>query len=794
MATKAKKRNSGPGRGVRTVIWIVTLVTLSLFLCIALASYRAAGGMQWAGPVGTLLASLLAGGFGLLAWLVPLEMLLLANRLRVAWRDEKNASRSADNNALGSADNTVATLSSIFVIVVCATTLTYLLTPDFTVFGGHAASGAIGRVLGEVLTSLFGKVGSALLLTATLIATWIVRSPRSLAVCVTWLKRSLLWLKTTALELIVTVREAWQYAKTLENTSTSLTGPSLVGAHISSVGGIAAPQPHELERSSAGGVSASARAAQADVAEPAELKNLSSTVPQRRLGLDKAPTIVRPKDTILKESSPNQKKRNNSFNLPPTDLLEQPPPTVLKIDEEALRLNAELVVEKLASYGVHGNIDEIHPGPVVTMYEFEPQSGTKVSKIAGLENDLALALAAPKVRIVAPIPGKARVGIELPNADRQTVYLREILEDRRWNSHKGNLPIALGKDIGGKPVYADLTKMPHLLVAGATGAGKSVGLNVMLASLLAKKTPDEVRLLMIDPKVVELAVFDGIPHMLLPVVTDMNKAALALKWTVDEMERRYQLFAEAGARNITSYNAKIEKYRAGDLALEKLGHAATEAGDAKKLPFVVLVVDEFADLMMVAAKDVEACIARLAQKARAAGIHVIIATQRPSVDVITGMIKANFPARIGFKVSQREDSKTILGRNGAENLLGRGDMLMLPPGSSDLLRVHSAYISEEDVGILCNFLREQGEPEYDESILQPREDDEPSLSSADGSLYDRAVAVVAQAGYCSISHVQRKLSIGYNRAANLVDEMEKQGVVGPATKKAGGRREVFVSP
>jgi S-DNA-T family DNA segregation ATPase FtsK/SpoIIIE len=343
----------------------------------------------------------------------------------------------------------------------------------------------------------------------------------------------------------------------------------------------------------------------------------------------------------------------------------------------------------------------------------------------------------------------------------------------------------------------------------------------MLTSLLMKKTPEQVRLLMIDPKVVELAVFDGIPHMLLPVVTDMKKASLALRWAVDEMERRYQLFADAGARNLVSYNAKVERVLRGDLSVEQfmpkragkvrgtgingeevlLDPEPGEKPDAcdvrpEKLPSVVVVVDEFADLMMVAAKDVEAAIARLAQKARAAGIHVILATQRPSVDVITGMIKANFPSRIAFKVSQREDSKTILGRNGAEHLLGNGDMLSLMPGTSDLKRVHCAFITEDEVKAVCDFLRLQGEPVYDDNILKPRDDEEDALlgfgPSSDDPLYDRAVGLVAQAGYCSISHIQRNLSIGYNKAAKLVERMEKEGVVGPPSAKAGGRREVLI--
>lgn len=525
-------------------------------------------------------------------------------------------------------------------------------------------------------------------------------------------------------------------------------------------------------------------------------------------------------------ASGQAKTRARPFALPPTTLLSEPPTSTVKIDAQTLRDNAARLVEKLEAYGVSGRVDEIHPGPVVTMYEMEPASGTKVSKIASLSDDLAMALAAQKVRIVAPIPGKARVGFELPNKHRQSVALREILEDARWHEHsqRAALPMALGKDIAGQPVYADMAKMPHLLVAGATGAGKSVGLNVMLTSLLMRKTPEEVRMLMIDPKVVELAAFDGIPHMLLPVVTDMKKASLALRWAVDEMERRYQLFADAGAKNIVTYNERVERVHRGELAVEKLlprrvnkvsargpdGEEVLlppdgdEAPDAiavpDKLPYIVVVVDEFADLMMVAAKDVEAAIARLAQKARAAGIHVILATQRPSVDVITGMIKANFPARIAFKVAQRQDSQTILGQNGAEHLLGMGDMLMIPPGASELRRVHCAFISEDEVQAVTDHLRSQGKPVYDENILKPRDEEDGGGGAGEGSvesrsddpIYDKAVALVAQAGYCSISHLQRHLSVGYNKAAKLVERMEKEGIVGPASGKAGGRREVLV--
>ena len=655
----------------------------------------------------------------------------------------------------------------------------------------------MGELLGEVLRSLLGFYGTVIIGFAILGTAVILRTPWTLEEVAQAFGRVCHGAWTKVQGLFVALREAWAEARELHEEEIRASQPRIMGVHFD--------DDEEPEKQPP-----------ATVIVPAPEPMVQRPKPEGVVG----PTIVAPKETKQKplEISTRLKRDHRDFRLPPNSLLDEPDASVIHVDAEALRENAELLTEKLAAYGVRGRVDEIHPGPVVTMYEFEPQSGTKVSKIAGLADDLAMALAAQKVRIVAPIAGKARVGFELPNDIRQTVHLREIVDDRRWEKHSGSLPMALGKDIAGQPVYADLARMPHLLVAGATGSGKSVALNVMLTSILAKKTPEEVRMLMIDPKVVELQVFDGIPHMLLPVVTDMKKASLALRWAVDEMERRYQMFADAGARSIDTYNRRVDRVLSGDLTMEKfmprrkgkvraqdangqeilLDPADGEAPDAEnfepeKLPFVVVVVDEFADLMMVAAKDVEACIARLAQKARAAGIHVILATQRPSVDVITGMIKANFPARVAFKVAQRQDSMTILGRSGAEHLLGMGDMLMIPPGASDLQRVHAAYISEDEVKAVCDFLREQGEPEYQHEILKPR-DDEGFGGESDDPLYDKAVAVVANAGYCSISHVQRQLSVGYNKAAKLVERMEQEGVVGPPSSKAGGRREVLVSP
>jgi S-DNA-T family DNA segregation ATPase FtsK/SpoIIIE len=502
-----------------------------------------------------------------------------------------------------------------------------------------------------------------------------------------------------------------------------------------------------------------------------------------------------------------------AFRLPPTELLQAPAAALAVIDRELLLQQSTRLEKTLADYGVSGRVEEIHPGPTVTTYEVVPEAGTKVSRVASLSDDLALGLSR-KVRIIAPIPGKSRIGFELPNDERVPVNLRELIEDKRFEklAEKAPLPVVLGRDHVGAPFYADLASMPHVIVAGSTGAGKSVGLNVMLSSLLFCRTPAELRLLMVDPKVVELAPFDRIPHMLLPVVTDMKQAATALRWAVNEMERRYQLFADAGTKNIGTYNHWVSRVVAGELPapapeqVRALGAdgamvsvpVARDGTDGKllphKLPFIVIVVDEFADLMMQQGKEVEASVARLAQKARAAGMHVVLATQRPSVDVITGMIKANFPSRIAFRVAQKVDSRTILDDMGAELLLGKGDMLVKLNGSTDTRRVQCPFISEEEVGALTtDRLRQQGSPEYHDAILEEPEEDR---SGDDDELldarFDEAVAIVAETQRCSTSWLQRKMTIGYNRAAKIVEMMERRAMVGPPN---GARdREVLIPP
>jgi S-DNA-T family DNA segregation ATPase FtsK/SpoIIIE len=503
--------------------------------------------------------------------------------------------------------------------------------------------------------------------------------------------------------------------------------------------------------------------------------------------------LSKPKDSQLMLA-----RMSKDYAFPPISLLDSPDQKVSTVDEESLKRNSVLLEKKLKDYGVEGRVTEIHPGPVVTMYEFEPAPGVKIGKIVNLEDDLSVTMGGRSVRIVAHLPGKAAIGIEIPNNEREIVWLKDIISDPKFRRSNSRLTFALGKNIEGHPVITDLSKMPHLLVAGATGSGKSVAINTMIISILYKATPEEVRMILIDPKMLELPIYDGVSHLLLPVVTKPRKAVLALQWAVHEMERRYTVLADAGVRNIAGYNEKIEKgilkvFSTDEAA--KIQEANKEAVcHTGKIPYIVIVIDELADLMMVASKDMEESITRLAQMARAAGIHLILATQRPSVDVITGLIKANFPARMAFKVSGQHDSRTIIDTVGAEKLLGMGDMLFMPPNTSDILRLHGGFITEGEIARVVAHVKEQGKPVYDETIVEEKnvgEDGLPALEAEYDELYDMAVKLVAETKQASISMIQRRFRIGYNRAARLVEKMEAEGVVGPAD---GARpREVLVS-
>ncbi|AKJ01289.1 S-DNA-T family DNA segregation ATPase FtsK/SpoIIIE [Archangium gephyra] len=611
----------------------------------------------------------------------------------------------------------------------------------------------------------------------------------------------------------------------------------------------------------------------------------AAIVPAPPSALARTPLIVEPKappkPTAVAVKKKDQEQfqfvgGRTSFSLPPLDVLEIEKKERSAIDKDAFLTTAEKLRAKLADFGISGEVVEIRPGPVVTMYEFLPGPGIKVSKIAALQDDLAMAMEAMRVRIVAPIPGKGVVGIEVPNRDRETVYLKEIAEQDVFQKAGSRLTMCVGKDIEGMPYVFDLAKAPHLLIAGTTGSGKSVAVNSMIMSILLKSTPEEVRFIMVDPKMLELSVYEGIPHLLLPVVTDPKKAALALRWAVEEMERRYQMLSEAGVRNIAGFNKFVETQDAEksnakptgepakkaaprkpkkvvvvdvatpedaiieeshsasantgpgvaapkddvedlrealpepeeapesvqaanededddgmsdavEAALEAAGESESsreEKREWKKLPYIVVIIDELADLMMVASREVETYVARLAQMARAAGIHLMVATQRPSTDVVTGIIKANFPTRISFMLRSKPDSMTILGTVGAEALLGMGDMLIMPPTSAHLQRVHGAYVSENEIKHAVDHLKAQGKPVYDESILKPRDEEgeggggeEDELSD---ELYDQALATVSEMRAVSISMLQRKMRIGYNRAARMIERMERDGVVGPA--------------
>jgi S-DNA-T family DNA segregation ATPase FtsK/SpoIIIE len=533
--------------------------------------------------------------------------------------------------------------------------------------------------------------------------------------------------------------------------------------------------------------------------EPVEV---AGAAPPPRRGRGPEPAIV-DHAAERKAAAPAQeafrfddRSRGGPYVLPDIDVFQRPPEAGRSYDRDSLLMNSRILEKKLLDFGVSGRVVRVHPGPVITMYEYEPASGVKVNKIVNLSDDLAMALRALSIRIIAPLPGKSVVGIEVPNPERETVYLRSLLEADDFRSKSSKLLMAMGKDIFGNPVDADLARMPHLLVAGATGTGKSVFLNSLLCSILYRVTPDELKLLLVDPKLLELSIYEGIPHLVADVVTNPKRAAAALQGIVRKMEERYQLMSALQVRNIHQFNERVQKLHAEGKTSFRLrprpGEQEGEEVELLRLPYIVVVIDELADLMVTAARDVEESLQRLAQMARAAGIHLVLATQRPSVDVLTGVIKANFPARVSFQVSSRTDSRTILDQNGAENLLGQGDMLFLPPGTSRLQRLHGPFVSEKEVGDLVGHLRQQGRPEFDETLVRLHEESEAKELRGEevDDLFDRAVAIVAETRNASISYVQRRLKIGYNRAARIVEQMENDGMVGP---QEGTRpREVYL--
>ncbi|HPX61700.1 MAG TPA: DNA translocase FtsK 4TM domain-containing protein [Deltaproteobacteria bacterium] len=751
----------------------MALASLGVFILLSFVTFRAAdvswnsysnlGGVQnLGGRFGAQVADLFFSCFGLASYLIPMALLYMAYTL---FRFKEIRLRSYKLVAGLGLLYSVASIFSLF------RTTTFL-------FGQEVATGGlVGKVTVGFLKGALGISGTLLVLLPMFAASVMVLSRFSFLLFAGW------WFDNIKSRLVAWKERREVLRKEEQRIKAKSEGlPEPVSGPV-----INAPAP------------------------PAVRSNLFKKEKEKKKEAEKTAAIQEAFEFI---------RADGDFRTPPFSLLDNPPAQEKKLDRDALAMNARLLEKKLKDYGIDGEVVEICPGPVITMYEYSPAPGIKISKIAGLADDLTMALQAMSIRIVAPIPGKGVVGIEVPNRDRDMVFLSEIFNCDTFHHNKYKLPLALGKDIAGQPVIADLSKAPHLLVAGATGMGKSVSINTMILSLLYTATPRDVRMIMVDPKMLEFSMYEGIPHLLLPVVTEPKKASLALKWAVNEMERRYRLLSDKGVRNIESYNKKLaaESEELAELRslpeaeiieeLEELieeddGAVAepmpfvmddNEALEHTHLPYIVVIVDELADLMMVAGREVEEHIARLAQKARASGIHLILATQRPSVDVITGLIKANLPTRIAFKVSSKVDSRTILDGNGAEALLGMGDMLYMPPGTSLIQRLHGSFVSDAEVQRVVDFLKKQGKPVYEKSIMEMKDTDERDGAAEDEELDERwedALRAVAETRQASISMIQRKLRIGYNRSARMVEMMEREGMIAPSdgTSKP---REIFM--
>jgi DNA segregation ATPase FtsK/SpoIIIE, S-DNA-T family len=760
---KLTKELQGMALGTMAIFILLSFLTFN-GADVSWNSYSNEGGIHnLGGRLGAQVADLFFTTFGLASYLIPLALFYMAYTL---FRFKEIRLRSY---------KLLASLGLIFSI----STLLAFMRNTATLFGQEISTGgALGKMAANLLRSTVGVTGALLLLLPLLAASIMILSKFSFVLFAGW------WLENLKHKWT-----AWQGRRSLDR------------------------QEHQREKAKQEGMPVPVAAGPVikPSAVPPARSNIFKSLKEKKKEAEKTAAV---------QESFAFLKAEGDFRTPPFSLLDPPPTTEKKLDRDALTMNARLLEKKLKDYGIDGEVVEICPGPVITMYEFSPAPGIKISRIAGLSDDLTMALQAMSIRIVAPIPGKGVVGIEVPNRDRDMVFLSEIFNCEEFHHNKMKLPLALGKDIAGIPVVTDLAKAPHLLVAGSTGSGKSVSINTMILSLLYMFEPRDVRMIMVDPKMLEFSMYEGIPHLLLPVVTEPKKASLALKWAVNEMERRYRLLSDKGVRNIDSYNKKL----AGEILEQEEANAAPdeeiieeleeifeeEGGVADDpipfvlddsevlehihLPYIVVIVDELADLMMVAGREVEEHIARLAQKARASGIHLILATQRPSVDVITGLIKANLPSRISFQVTSKVDSRTILDCNGAESLLGAGDMLYMPPGTSRLQRIHGAFVSDSEVQRVVDFLKKQGKPVYEKSILEMKDTDDKSGNGEDevqDERWEDALRIVAETRQASISMVQRRLRIGYNRAARIVEMMEHEGMIAPSdgTSKP---REVYM--
>jgi len=787
---EARRAPSPPSHIQREVIGVI-LIALSLLTLLSLLSFvpgeakTVAAGAPAANPPRNLIGSfgaVLAGGFfyllGGAAYLFPLLLGRLGFRC---------FSQTPVSIRLRTAGSSLAAVLFLSAFLHLEATAVPTLTSGMVSRG--MAGGLFGQVIGDGLRAVFASTGAHILIIAGFLVALLFTTPLSLA------------------DVVRRVPERW--AALRERVAAMLPDRSI---------GVPVESGTRRQKTK------TAKPSRAAVVE----ETLAEIVPEPEAVLAPEPPIIQPPavpssmTAEREEAEPEVvavKTDSGEYRLPdPEELLSDPSGPLSRMSDEELKAQSDVLSRALASFGIEGKVTEVRPGPVVTMYEFEPAPGTKVARIVSLADDLALGLKATSLRIVAPLPGKSVVGIEVPNLSRETVSMKEVVMSDAFTRARSKLTMALGKDIFGTPVTVDLKTMPHLLVAGATGAGKSVSLNSMLLSILFSAKPNEVKLLLIDPKMLEFQSYDGIPHLLRPVITDAKSAAKGLGWVVAEMERRYKLLAEAGVRNIDAYNRKVsglheafaesaappveqaelpmqflseeDRLSAGEtvLAEGETGCMEPKPTPPEPLPFIVVMIDELADLMMVAPKDVEDKIARLAQMARASGIHLVLATQRPSVDVLTGLIKANFPARIAFQVSSKTDSRTILDANGAEALVGRGDMLYLASGTGRLARLHGSFVSDDDVRSVVEFVKKQALPAYNQE-LQSLKQEEAAEEEAKDDVYEQAKELVLSTGQASASLIQRRLRVGYPRAARMIEQMEADGIVGAAGRD--GRREVL---
>jgi DNA segregation ATPase FtsK/SpoIIIE, S-DNA-T family len=721
-------------------IWGVVICLAALLTTISLFTYHpsdrsfntpsgALDTHNWGGFIGAYLADLLLQGLGFSAYLLPIFLGVVAFQMLRA---------SCDGIAF------TKTMGGGLLLISMAVILCLFIESE----NAREAGGIVGGFLKEiVLIPLFGRVSATLISLFALLLSLMLLTQQSLLEILTQANKQIAGLKKSLLPVVTIGLEKLKQKK----------------------------EKHKGENT---------KKERRDYVPPPILLKDEAQEEQAKRG--------------PKKTSPTEQFKlpeiSEGYRLPAVELLDAPQTGELRVDTETLHANSLILQKKLADFDVEGEVVAVRPGPVITMYEFKPAPGVKVRRIVTLADDLAMALRAVSVRILAPIPGESVVGIEIPNPRRETVFLREVIESDAYQNADSKITLALGKDIGGSPFATDLARMPHLLVAGATGTGKSVSINAMILSILFKSSPQDVQFIMVDPKMLELTIYEDIPHLLVPVVTDPKKAAAALFWAMDEMDHRYRLMRDKGARNIDNYNRVLEKEAAKKSVIilqqtEPKEEPSQLGGNLDKepplvherLPRIVIIIDELADLMMSVGRDIEEYITRLAQKARAAGIHLILATQRPSVDVITGLIKANFPARISFQVTSRVDSRTILDSIGAEKLLGNGDLLFLPPGTARLTRIHGAFVSDQEVRKVMTFIKQQAKPRYRPEVFATKRDVEAAASEEEyDEMYDQAVAVVTETQQASISMIQRRLRVGYNRAARMIEQMEREGVVGPA--------------